>query len=215
MPGIGNDVVALRAIDVDRTKKYRFYSKIIVDSEKLIYDEQLSSAISFEKFVWLAWSVKESAFKCLQRYRHDLVFSPSNTLISEVHLPEYAASTTTEGLGFDEARVYRTLLTYQGHQLYSRTMLSSDFIFTVVNDTNDFSNTWWKVKKIGSSDPEDQSLEVRHLLLHKLHELYPAAQFFIEKSLFGFPVLFRDGREADFPVSFSHHDHFVGCAFAC
>ena len=213
MPGIGNDVVALHAINVDRTIQYRFYSKIIVDSEKLIYDQSLASSLPFEYFVWLAWSIKESAYKCLQRYQHDLVFSPSNTLIKQVQLPESRFTSTTEGIGFDGVSVCKALVNSGHHQLFSCSIITKDYIFSVVNDTNDFSKTCWKVKKIGSNDREEQSLAVREMLLHKLHELYPADLFKIEKSLFGFPVLLKNGAEADFPVSFAHHDHFAGYAF--
>ena len=213
MPGIGNDVVALRAIDVDRTTQYRFYSKIIVDNEKLIYDQCLASSFPFEHFVWLAWSIKEAAYKCLQRYQHDLVFSPSKTLISEVHLPENFDVTPLAGIGFDGPSVWKAKVNIGHHQLYSRSIITKDYIFSVVNDTNDFSQACWNVKKIGSNDREEQSLAVREMLLHKLHELYPADQFKIEKSLFGFPVLLKNSAAADFPVSFAHHDHFAGYAF--
>jgi len=213
MPGIGNDVVALHAINVDRTIQYRFYSKIIVDSEKLIYDQCLASSLPFENFVWLAWSIKEATYKCLQRYRHDLVFSPSNTIIKQVLLPESLYASTTEGIGFDDVSVCKSVVYSGHHQLFSRSIITKDYIFSVVNDTNDFSRTCWKVKKIGSNEREEQSQAVREMLLHKLHEWYPADQFKIEKSLFGFPVLLKNGVEADFPVSFAHHDHFAGYAF--
>jgi len=213
MSGIGNDVVALLAIDVDRTIQYRFYSKIIVDSEKLIYDQSLASSLPFEYFVWLAWSIKESAYKCLQRYQHDLVFSPSNTLISEVNLPGIFHATPSEGIGFDGAPVCKAKVNIGHHQFYAITVLNKEFIFSIVSNNNNFADTYWGIKKIGSAEREDQSLEVRNLLFQKLHDLYPADQFRIEKSIFGFPVLLRNGTDSDIPVSFAHHDHFVGYAF--
>ncbi len=213
MPGIGNDIVALSAIDVERTNQYRFFSKIIVGQEQQLYNDTLASALAFEHFVWLAWSMKESAYKCMQRYQHNLVFSPSNVLIGEVQLPANNAKPPMEGIGFDNLLVCKSQLNFRGQHLFSRSIITAQYIVSVVNDTNDFSNTCWRVKKIGSNDTEDQSLAVRDMLLHKLHELYPADEFKIEKSIFGFPVLLKNGAEADFPVTFAHHDHYAGYAF--
>ena len=72
MISTGNDIVALKAINVARTKQQNFYSKIITVSEKALYDEHFSGRLLFEHFVWLAWSVKESVFKYLQRINPDL-----------------------------------------------------------------------------------------------------------------------------------------------
>jgi len=63
MISTGNDIVAFKAINVTRTKQQNFYSKIITDSEKTLYDEQFSDRLPFEQFIWLALSVKESVFK--------------------------------------------------------------------------------------------------------------------------------------------------------
>ena len=67
MISTGNDIVALKAINVARTKQQKFYNKIITGSEKALYEGQFSERLPFEYFVWLAWSVKESVFKYLQR----------------------------------------------------------------------------------------------------------------------------------------------------
>ena len=57
MAGAGNDIVALKAIDVSRTKQSNFYSKIIVPAEKSLHDRTLSTVLPLELFVWLAWSI--------------------------------------------------------------------------------------------------------------------------------------------------------------
>ena len=83
MLGTGNDIVALAAINVERTRQSNFYSKILSLSEQQLYNE-LQSQLPFENFVWLAWSVKESAYKFLKRFMPDLVFSPTKIMITNL-----------------------------------------------------------------------------------------------------------------------------------
>jgi len=55
MTSTGNDIVALNAIAIARTKQNRFYSKILSPSEKNLYSQAGFSKIPFENFVWLLW----------------------------------------------------------------------------------------------------------------------------------------------------------------
>ena len=68
MNSVGNDIVALAAIDVARTRQPEFYSRIITPAEQEFYSLYLKDQLSFEHFIWLAWSVKESAYKVLKRF---------------------------------------------------------------------------------------------------------------------------------------------------
>ena len=96
MSGTGCDIVALKAINVARSQQSRFYSKIIVDAEKSFYDKALSAVMPVEHFVWLAWSVKESVYKFLQRGKPDLVFSPSKIVIYQLSFPAQTSSPVSE-----------------------------------------------------------------------------------------------------------------------
>lgn len=213
MTSTGNDIVALSAINVDRTRQPNFYSKIITDNEKSLYDEALFAVLPLEHFVWLAWSVKESVYKFLQRHQHDLVFSPSRITIEQVTLPIKKYVAEQEGIGFDEDSVYKVKANFMGHRFHARTILARDYIFSVAGNHSSFSKVHWGVKKIGSSEPQDQSVAVRELALYKLSELFPGNHFKIEKSLAGFPVLFKNGTETTIHVSFSHHDYYVAHSF--
>lgn len=204
MTSTGNDIVALGAINVDRTKQSDFYSKIIVDAEKALYDNALSGVLPLEHFVWLAWSVKESVYKFLQRHQHDLVFSPSKINVEQLTRGDAASN--------DQA-IFDGVSGFGSHKMYSRSVVTGEYIFSVVNDEDDFAHIYSDVKRIGSTEPADQSAAVRDLVLHKLQELFPADRFKIEKSTVGFPVLFRNEVEADIPLSFAHHDHYVGYSF--
>ena len=67
MISAGNDIVSLTATNVTRTKSPEFYSKIISPAEKALFDTLDQEVLPFHRFVWLLWSVKESAFKYLHR----------------------------------------------------------------------------------------------------------------------------------------------------
>src|SRR5262245_43862973 len=118
MISTGNDIVALRAINVDRTKQPNFYAKIITDNEKSLYDKALFAVLPLEHFLWLAWSVKESIYKFLQRHQHDLVFSLSKITVEQVILPEMAVEQPKEGLGFNDSSTCRGVVSYAGHKMY-------------------------------------------------------------------------------------------------
>src|SRR5476651_714407 len=83
MSSIGNDIIALKTIDVPRTQNPRFYSKILSPAEQLLY-QSCCPTLHFHHFVWLLWSIKESAYKCLQRLQPELVFSPVKIEISHL-----------------------------------------------------------------------------------------------------------------------------------
>lgn len=209
----GNDIVALKAINIDRTRQPNFYSKIITDNEKSLYDEALFAVLPLEHFVWLAWSVKESVYKFLKRHQHDLIFSPSKIIIAHVTPPAKQSQAQREGIGFDGESACKVEATFVGHKFHARTILSRDYIFSVVDNHSGFSKVHWGIKKIGSSEPQDQSAAVRELVLHKFRDLFPEDNFKIGKSLTGLPVLFKNGTETAIPVSFAHHDHYVAYSF--
>lgn len=211
MISTGNDIVALKAINVDRTKQPNFYCKIITDNEKSLYDKALFAVLPLEHFVWLAWSVKESVYKFLQRHQHDLVFSPSKIVVEQVILPEVDKPKSITDL--DDSLNYHGVVIYGGRKLYYRSILKDDYIFSVANNSENFDHVFWDVQKIGSTEPEDQSIAVRDLVLHKLKDLFPIDHFKIEKNLAGFPVLLKNGNEADIPISFAHHHHYVAYSF--
>ncbi|MGZ3833295.1 MAG: 4'-phosphopantetheinyl transferase family protein, partial [Mucilaginibacter sp.] len=107
MISTGNDIVALKTINIARTKQQNFYRKIISASEKDLYDRQISDKLPFDVFVWLLWSVKESGYKYLQRITPELVFSPTKIIITQLALPADNFVEQFEGRGFDEDSVYK------------------------------------------------------------------------------------------------------------
>jgi len=218
MTSTGNDIVALKAINVARTIQPNFYAKIISDKEKDLYDKTFSGKLPLEIYIWLLWSVKESAYKYLQRLTPDLVFSPTRILITLLELPVSNPTVNfeenkIEGRGFDKGSVYKGIAGFGTDLLYFTSIINNDFIFSVVNCEDKFENTCWGVQQIDSAEPAHQSKAVREFLLDGLSSLFPGGKWQIEKSPHGYPLILKDGFEMPILVSLAHHEVWVGYSF--
>jgi len=214
MISTGNDIVALKAINITRTKQQNFYRKIISDSEKALYDEQFSDSLPFEHFVWLLWSIKESVYKYLQRITPELVFSPTKVIITKLEAPVNNTIQVFGGRDFNDKTVYKGVAEFGAHTLYSRSIITEDFIFSVINHIDNFERVLWGIRPIDSCEPGRQSEGVREIALAMLNSLFPDAKLKIDKNLHGIPVLLKNGVEIPVPVSLAHHDHYVAYSFA-
>jgi len=212
MMSTGNDIVALKAINIARTKEYNFYKKIISPFEKELYDMQLSGKMSFENFVWLLWSVKESAYKYLQRITPALIFSPTKIIVNQLEMPIYEEVPKfvdqIEGCGFDNEKVYKGVVAFDDQTIYSRSIIGEGFIFSVVNQVDNFEGTFWGIQMISSSEPSCQSEKVRAFLSARLSVLFPSNNLQICKNQ-GCPILFNDSDEFPVPISLAHHEQYV------
>ena len=217
MKSAGNDIVALNAIDIQRTRDARFYSKFITDSELAIYQQQ-SQALSFEIFVWLLWSVKESAYKYLQRHKAGMIFSPAKIVIQQINVPTNNSLTNFFGAEWESdytfENFYSGTVTSGSHQLYFRSKLHHEFIASVVNGDDRFENVYWGIRLINNVDSEHQSRAVRELVLTKLQSMLGVDDLQISKSETGYPVVLNSETSLDIAISFAHHDKWVGYSFA-
>ncbi|HYM93610.1 MAG TPA: 4'-phosphopantetheinyl transferase superfamily protein [Chitinophagaceae bacterium] len=221
MKSIGNDIVALKSINKKRTKQILFYSKILSVSEQALYYKQGFEELSFEKFVWLLWSVKESVYKYLKRSVPDLVFSPTKIIIQRIELPYRQTitkfgSTQWENKGNESCEnFYRGIITFGPYTFYFRSKIHAELISTVVNDGENFENIWWGIKSIDDAAYNDQSKEVRAFILNKLNSTLSGCNdnLSIEKCPLGYPVVLKEAKEMDIPVSLAHHDHFIAYSF--
>ena len=215
----GNDIVSLQAINRTRTRQPRFYSKILADSELTLYKEGGFAAIPFEIFVWLCWSIKESAFKYLQRNSPTLIFSPTRLVVTHLSLPLGYSETKfgksfREDSGFDDRMVFKGMVSNGTDTLFSRSLVYHELIHSVVLDQENFENTRWGIKLIDQPDPENQSMEVRKFLVDRLESLFPASKLRIGKNAQGFIVVLQGEEEVGISVSLSHHDRMVAYAFS-
>jgi hypothetical protein len=190
----GNDIVAMAATDKDRTCRYRFYSRIFSPGEHSLYDPLSSTGLTFHSFVWLLWSVKESAYKYFSRSEPDLVFAPRNIGITLV----------TPREDFFEA-----LVPSGSGMLYSRSFVTEETIMTIVSGERDFSDTRWGLHRIADPKYASQSSEVRAFALDSLAAALPGTCLRIVKAPDGPPVLWGKDRPTDIPISFAHHGHYV------
>jgi len=219
MNSTGNDIVSLNAINRSRTKQPGFYSKILSASEQLLYNEPEFAAIPFEHFVWLLWSIKESAFKYLQRSNPDLIFSPTKFIVQQLQMPPgygitNLETTETEGNGFDSrANHVKGMIKVGTATLYSRSIIYKELISSVVNGNDNFENTSWGIKLISKSHPSFQSTVAREFLVDRLSRLFQMDNCVIGKSSDGFPIVLEGKKELRIPVSLSHHDRLVAYSF--
>jgi phosphopantetheinyl transferase (holo-ACP synthase) len=215
MQSIGNDIIALNAIDVSRTNTPRFYTKILAESEQQLYHSQFS-AMPFHYFVWLLWSVKESAYKCLQRQQPDLLFSPVGTVITQLIAPlavnKLVVSDLLASIGIEDDTCIKSTITFQSQTLYARSVIYGDeLIHTVASDNPDFAEVNWGIKHIEDPDPDSQSSAVREFLLNRLTPMCATENLEIQKHVSGYP--FVTIGEKQLAVSLSHHANWVGYAY--
>jgi phosphopantetheinyl transferase (holo-ACP synthase) len=215
MNSTGNDIVSLNAIDLSRTKQRRFYSKILAASESILYN-QYQTDITFENFVWLLWSIKESAYKFLQRNNPGLVFSPTRCVVTQLEIPvenqtNNKSIAVLEGIGFDNQPAVKSMVAVGSEVLYSRSVMNSGFIFSVVSHDDNFDETGWGIKLIDNTDADSQSAEVREFLLEKLKNFLTSDNLQIIKNSHGCPVLMNG--EINIPISLAHHGHWIAYSY--
>lgn len=217
MQSAGNDIIALGTINSQRSKDSRFYTKILSVSEQGLYPGQELVHISFEQFLWLAWSVKESAYKYLKRGLPDLVFSPTRIIIQHIDIPvdgriKGFENGQWEGNAGDQD-CYRGFFTFNSSTFYFRSKIHAELIATVVSENENFEHVWWGIRSVDHTDTDHQSKEVRSFLLHKLNTVFPGKDLRITGSPLGYPVVWEGKKEWEVPVSFAHHDRFIAYSF--
>ena len=215
MISIGNDIIDLTHTNPERTKQEKFYSKIICSQEIELFKKINSNIISFENFVWLAWSVKESVYKFQKRCNPEFVFSPTKIVIKKIDIPLQQqgwrfGDTQLENISFNQEICFCCEVQLGSTVFYTRSIVADDVIFSGANNTNCFQNIYWGIKVIDDDSYQTQSSEVRKFALNKLSEYFFEEDLQIEKSSAGWPVVVQQN---DLPISFAHHGKYVGYSF--
>lgn len=83
---IGNDIVALKSIDAKKTRQQKFYSKFLTVTEVDLYKKNSLTALPFEHFIWLCWSIKEAVFKFQKRLNPKFIFSFRKIQVQQIDL---------------------------------------------------------------------------------------------------------------------------------
>ncbi|MGF7078193.1 4'-phosphopantetheinyl transferase family protein [Mucilaginibacter sp. UYCu711] len=205
MISAGNDIVALNLVDKQRTLLPAFYLKFITPAELSLHKE---SAISFENFIWLLWSVKESAYKYLKRSDESLVFSPSKLIVQNLSIP---AESDRVYLDTDQIvdTFYDGIVSTGSSTIKFRSAINNQFIATVINE----GDVYWGVQAIADSDYHTQSNAVRLLALAKLNDIILADDLWIDKHSSGYPFIVNGTHPLRSSISFAHHGCYVSYAF--
>lgn len=216
MKSAGNDIVALKTVNKQRTAQFRFYSHILSAPEQVLYHQPSFADIPFENYLWLLWSVKESAYKYIKRILPDLVFSPTKIVIQYITIPSDPLMTSIKNTHWENTgnkdEFYSGMLMYASYVLYFRSKISEDWIATVVNDEEDFDCVCWGIQSIEDESYYHQSTAARTLLLKKVNSFFPG-DVWVKKSPIGYPVILKGKKIMPISVSLSHDYRFVAYSF--
>jgi phosphopantetheinyl transferase (holo-ACP synthase) len=217
MMSIGNDIVSLAHINVQRTITPQFYSKFVTPEEILLYKGPACAGLSFEAFIWLVWSVKESAYKYLSRLQTDLVFSPLKMKIREIHRPKGVnleiTSSEIESETLSEDHYYSCIVHHNGVDYHGSSFANNHFIHSIVTRDETVENVKWGIKNMETDDIPGQSAAVRAFAKHSLVSAYPLLNLEFSKNNAGCPVMLNEGNETGIPISFTHHYQFIAYAY--
>ena len=208
MKSIGNDIIDLNKIDIERTITQRFYSRFVYSDEFSDYETSFFCNLPFAKYVWLLWSVKESAYKYLKRFEPELVFSPINVVVSKLKAGSPAYN---QNLLSETVRLRGEVLIKQ-QRLFFQSAITEQYISSVVNNDPDIDYLYWDTQSITNSDYASQSFAARQLALNKLSDLLPGRPA-IYKCETGYPVVHYKGERLQAPLSLAHHGNYVAYSF--
>lgn len=202
----GNDIVALGLLDHQRSETYRFYSKIITPTEKELYGELGNTVAGFSVFVWICWSVKESAYKYLKRIDAALVFSPTRFRLQRITPALAPEEFDIHVAGSLQRRYFEGHICVNETTLVFRTMVSEQLIATTIIN---HSPVLMAVHEIENEMGQEQSAAVRMHCLTRLKQLFSKANLKIVTHAAGYPVIMDNDHVLPVPLSFAHHGRFV------
>ena len=214
MISAGNDIVSLTATNVTRTKSPEFYQKIISPAEKALFETLDQAVLPFDRFVWLLWSVKESAYKYLHRIDPGIVFTPVKFEIRSIDVPadhlylEYGGDEISAA-GFSDFNPFNVKVVFRDKILYAKVVLNDEFVSSVVHHTDHFENIYWGIKRVSNTAYTFQSHAVREFALDAIREFTGLNNPAIAKNEDEIPVLLNDGELTTIPLSLSHHGQWV------
>jgi phosphopantetheinyl transferase (holo-ACP synthase) len=202
----GNDIVALNKVNKQRAGEFAFYSRILSTSEQKLHQLHQYSALPFEDYVWLLWSVKESAYKFLKRIYPGLIFSPTKIVVDDIEFCE-------EGFIIPgNQKLLKGKVSCDNSVLFFMSKINVEWIASVVNYNENFENICWEVERIEKEISVYQSNAARELLLRKLRPVL-TGDLTIEKHPVGYLEILKNDQKVNIPVSIAHHGFFISCAF--
>lgn len=216
MISIGNDIVSLEPDRSNRFAQKAYYSKILSPGEEDYFYRQLANQLSFIRYVWLLWSIKEAAYKYLKRSNDGLLFNPQKITVEKIDLkdqlnPSLINKLPLENTGFENCGFIRGFAGMQDESVCIRSLITESFIFSVASDETFLDKIHWGIQKIGTSGHKVQSEAVREFAVRKLRDILPPQDFIIEKNEAGVPGIIYGSKL--YPVSFTHHEAYIAYSF--
>ncbi len=215
MISTGNDVVDLNKINQQRSAEYRFYSKFIDNAGQEYFNQIPEGRLSFINYVWLLWSVKESAYKYLKRLEPELIFSPIKIDVFKIdfELNVFYQNIWPESTALNPDNKYLTgEVKIQEQRLFFRSVITNQYITSAVSSNKNFEGFVWDVMPINDSDYPSQSLSARAFAISKLSG-YIRGNLSIQKSASGYPVVYRGDVAISLPLSLAHHGNYAAYSF--
>lgn len=194
---IGNDIIDLsEVITCTNARKQRFLDKICTLAEQEFLNHQQEA----DNWMWLLWSMKESAWKAHFRNSSIRKFNPKSMqcVVSNLN----AKGGSVSGVVSVENKQYQT------NTFWSRDLIHTTATFTGSVVSHNFFN-------ISSDNPFAQSLNVREKVCQMV-SVYLNCSFdaiSIEKNECGVPQIVVDGVNSKIQLSISHHGRYGAYAF--
>lgn len=207
---IGNDIIdlSLARAEMDILRP-RVWQKIFTETEQ----QSLTASADKRLLAWIYWSMKESAYKIInrnigRRFYAPLALeaslrSPVAGSQSDVGWPHSAFSVSAPGS--DAGLVFSGMVAYQGDLLFTRTVVRVDFLHTVSLTTDSFLNV--VIRESSGFEYSDLIAGRRQAELEKL--LAGTDKLFRKDSL-GLPFLASTLNSRIQAVSLSHHGKYIG-----
>lgn len=190
---VGNDIVDLQRASCDSNwQRLGYLQKICSDSEiNSIYDSSEPN-----KLVWLYWSMKETAYKYINRVLKHRFYNPVKLYCSIEHM---SGNNVIGKVQFGDMIILTSSL------------ITADYISTFTrNSILDSHNV---TQLIMPFDQEEHGLAMRRTILSYLwyQSMQKPSRFSIIKDDHGIPSLLNEQKQMTFPISMSYHGRF--CSF--
>lgn len=178
---LGNDIVDLNRAKVESNWKRAGYFAKIFNAEE---QAQVVDAIAPEKMIWLLWSMKEAAYKIinrmsLQRFNSPLKFSCKNLLLAD------------KNIGF---------VKFEDKIFLTKSVINENFIHTIASPK---ANTLSKIQTCYLNNNDNYVLAFNT----------QSANFFLEKNGNGIPNLINKTSGKSYDASVSHHGKYLAIIF--
>lgn len=186
----GNDIVDLQRATIESNWRRAGYLQKIFSAKEI---EDIHTSIDPNKMVWLYWSMKETAYKCISRALKLRFYSP--------------AKLTCDLDDIAESQV-RGYVQYEDFKIETSSKVTSEYISTFSRNFAQENHNLILVINPESMENPGQAIRRKiHTYLSNYHS-QPSSRFSIIKDTLGIPSLRDFKKGISFPISISHHGRF-------